>query len=331
MGKPRIGIFLRLDEETGLGHWGRCLPLARELAQAGLRCLILAPGPSPYLDRARAAGFEVKLCPAWDGPGFAEAARRLRLRGAVLDFHGIRREQVYALRDLGLVLLALAVQDGELDGVQLLANPTALPLAGVQVLAGAGAALLDEAGLAPLVARVRPQEGAVTLALGGSQLAADATPGLAAALAGCPGLRRLDVFLARPESLPRRHLVRAHGLDRTRFLHRLIHSSLLLCGYGTSLFEAARLGVPALVWPLSEQQARHAARLHGEGFFQLLDPGPDFAVALVQPVERLLIDEHRRASLANAARRALDGSAARRVAAAFLAYLGPRPRLDSSP
>jgi hypothetical protein len=227
---PRIGILLRLDETAGLGHWGRCQPLAETLAAAGATPLVLVTRDSPYLQRVRAAGFSLVISPSWEPPQLQRLARDLELQGAVLDYHGIRHAQVQALRALHIGVLALAIEGAELSGVDLVANPAAVPIPGVTVLSGPGAAILDEQCLGALAAQAQPEPGAVTLALGGSTLATEQAGRCLEALLSCPGLERLDLFAAADLPTPADPRCRRHSLDRAGFLARLARTSLLKIG-----------------------------------------------------------------------------------------------------
>jgi hypothetical protein len=323
----RIGIFLRLDETVGLGHWGRCLPLAAALQRLNAEIVFFVPTASDFLSYMIAAGFDPIIEPVWNETELTRITGQYRLDAAVLDFHQISRGQVTLLHRLGLSVLALSVIGDGVGLADLLANPAAsTPVDGGRaiVMRGCASAIVDEVALCRL--NPCPEAGALTVAMGGSALARERIPQLVRCLLPCQGVQRLDLFANPASSLgceagEQNGKMHLHPIGRDSFLDRLARSRLLVCGYGTSLFEAARLGVPAIVLPLCEQQLRYANQLHGSGFFRLINPGIDFAFRLGSTARQLLLDEAMWLDLSACCRKAVDGKAADRIASRFLTIL----------
>ncbi|MHC1713407.1 MAG: hypothetical protein AB9872_14770 [Solidesulfovibrio sp.] len=80
MKSPAPRILFRLDAgpQIGLGHVGRCLPVAAALTAHGATCRFLVAGGEPGPERIRAAGFAVETLPT----GGAAAFRNWRSRQA---------------------------------------------------------------------------------------------------------------------------------------------------------------------------------------------------------------------------------------------------------
>jgi spore coat polysaccharide biosynthesis predicted glycosyltransferase SpsG len=74
MKNPAPRILFRLDAgpRIGLGHVGRCLPVAAALAAHGATCRFLMAGGEPGPERIRAAGFAVEMLPAGNAAAFRD-------------------------------------------------------------------------------------------------------------------------------------------------------------------------------------------------------------------------------------------------------------------
>lgn len=97
-----------------------------------------------------------------------------------------------------------------------------------------------------------------------------------------------------------------------RMRELLQRTDLLLCAAGQTMLEACAVGTPCVVAPLAENQLSAAKGLEGRGAVCVVDPADD--VAIGRGLRELAADSGRRESISQAARSAVDGYGALRVA-----------------
>ena len=107
--------------------------------------------------------------------------------------------------------------------------------------------------------------------------------------------------------------------DPADFDARLARATVAVIGGGTMKFEAAHLGVPAVIVAVSDDQPAVAPRFAETGAARYAGDGRTIAPSDVAATVRdLLADPERRAAMSRAGRAAVDGRGAERVADAVL-------------
>jgi UDP-2,4-diacetamido-2,4,6-trideoxy-beta-L-altropyranose hydrolase len=286
---------------VGFGHLGRCLAIAEIL---GERAAFTVDDP--------------------DAVGFVRS-RGGRIGGGAAPVTLIDRREptpedtVRALQDAGR---RVALLDDRGPG-RMLANlvidpPTAAgwPPAGGRRLDGFEHALVRAEVVAARAADER--RGGVLLGIGGSDPAGLTVP-LAAALAD------FDLEVARGPGY--RGARPAHGRplgSPAEWIGAVARASLVVCGFGHSLLEAACLGVPAIAVVFIPEHAEHARAFARVGTAVTIDmsegPRPDALAALAG---ELLADGDRLAAMGARGRALVDGRGAERVALALRALASP--------
>ena len=338
----RVLIRVRADGAVGQGHLGRCLPLAKAFRENAAEPYLAIESDSPHLGLIAAAGMQTLLQRSWAAADVAAAARELDATAIVLDVHDLLAGDVSALRDDSVPLASLSVVGEGVGLVDLLANPVAhaalalwphLPLnPDLRILAGAEAAIVDWPRLAPLIG-LEKDPGLVVLTLGGGDGHTHRLLSAAECLAAFPAITSIRVFIGkafrRPDELRRRMVAIGERItvehDSPDLPRALARARIAVCGYGTTLYEAAALGTPTVVVPLSATHEHFGRVAERQGFSQCLSwvDGVDEA-GLRAAVSRFVGDGpfHQMACAAGAA--AVSSGAARRVAEAVLTL----PRLD---
>lgn len=337
----RVLIRMRADGEVGQGHLGRCLPLAKAFRDYGAEPYLAMESDSPYLQVVAAAGLHTLLLPSWAPLDVRAAARQIGADAIVLDVHGLSVAAVGVLRADPVSLTSLSVIGDGVGLVDLVANPVAhealalephLPRnPDLRVMAGATAAIVDRSRLAPLIGLER-EAGLVVLTLGGGALGTDQIAATAECLAAIPLIRDIRVFVGKAFESMDELRARLHAIhdcitvqrNSPDFHRTLACARIAVCGFGTTMYEAAFLGTPAVVVPLSETHAHFARVAESHGFALSLSwtEGID-EVGLSAAVSRFLDDEpfYQRASAAG--RAAVSSRAPLSVADAVLSI----PRL----
>jgi UDP-2,4-diacetamido-2,4,6-trideoxy-beta-L-altropyranose hydrolase len=334
-------VVMRADggATIGLGHVVRCLALAGALAERGARVTFLTRAGEPaVLARLAAGGFAVAPVPAGDGPvtgvpALLERAAALGARAAVVDVHGLTVDEQAAIRAAGLRLTVIddLARGRFVADVVLNQNADARPEAyaaapHTRLLLGPRYALLRPAFVgrtaAPPAGRPR-----VLLTMGGADPdnvtlqvlrqadALDADFALDVVLG--PAFAHGDAVAAAARAA--RHPVAMHR-DPGDLAGLMAGAALALSAAGTTCWELAHLGVPAVLVVLADNQAGNAAGLAAAGFALSLGVAARLsAPALREALAALLADPARRARMAAAGRRLVDGGGAARVAAEVLA------------
>jgi len=301
---PGRGVLLVADagSDSGLGHLQRSSVLAAALGKRGLefRCLGFEAGAGieregvawepladPQTLGEAAAAHEAVVVDSYRLPGAALAAVAEDSRLVAIHDHGeppAGAVLVIAPSDQSpsgegrLTGLEHALVSPRFRDLPLREPPTSIET--VLVTTGAGDPGGRASGLAEAVRRALPQSRVILLQ--GPQAAVDAPPGV-------EPMRLVD--------------------DLAELLGRV---DLVVCGGGATMVETCAAGVPAAVTVLAPNQAPIVEALEGTGAVIRLDRS--------EPEETLRAlghDRSRRAGLARAARAAVDGRGASRVAAAI--------------
>ncbi len=333
-------LLLRVDasEELGMGHFMRGLALAQAWREAtgGPVRFLAATLPPAALDRLAAEGFGCDLVADED----ALLARIAESPEAWLAIDG---RHFSADEVMGLAIVAsrcLMIDDhGALDhyGVDLIVNPNlfAEPRlydgrcpAMTQRLCGARYALLRRE-LRHAVADHAPRPDGplrILLTLGGSDPHHLTIP-LARAILRASGDRAETTAVIGPGGRePDLSSLGAAERSRLTVLRQppdwpapLAASDLAVSAAGTTLLELAALGVPALWVSNNEGEEAAASQAEAAGCGRYLAPVTDLDdTALAAGLSALLDDPDRRAAMAAAGRRLVDGAGAARVVEAML-------------
>jgi len=340
-------LILRTDAsaELGTGHVMRCLALALAWVGSGGAATFVSRLPEPLARRIRAEG--IGLVEIGCGPGDAEDLRtvdRLARSGErpwiVLDGYHFSPGYSSALRKLGRVLAindygaATAIQadlhlDQNLDG----GRPGGYPEEELVLLGPAYALLRPEFQNRPARACLRPCR-QVLVTLGGSD-PANLTGTVLEILAKVlpQGARCLAVLgAANPRAAEVELLTRRLGPAfeaRTGVADMaalMAETDLAVAAAGSTVWELACMGVPCLALPLADNQVPVARGLERWGAAATLPPGPGLDEArFAQLAAALVADDARRAALAEAGLRLVDGQGAGRVVRAMRALSDPLP------
>jgi UDP-2,4-diacetamido-2,4,6-trideoxy-beta-L-altropyranose hydrolase len=332
------GLLFRCDGSAGIG-WGhvmRCLSLAAGLRAAGARCtFLMRDSPAALAERIRAGGHDLHRLPGDDDA--AATIATLRDVGAgtlVLDSYALGREyleRVHAASGVSRIVIDDLADRALACDVVLNASPggAASEYARWQartLLLGPQYALLRpefRPGARPAPARDEG-EPLVLVTLGASELGARAVE-LAGALDACDRPLRIALLVggsalsaARDLAASARHAVEVHHEVRD-VAALLARTTLAVSAAGTTCYELAACGVPALLLVAAENQGRVARAWHEHGAFTLVGRLDDVAASeLVRHVASALDDRAGRAASATRARALVDVDGARRAAAALL-------------
>jgi UDP-2,4-diacetamido-2,4,6-trideoxy-beta-L-altropyranose hydrolase len=364
--KPLLLLRADAGPETGAGHVMRCLALAQAWRARGGEAAFAGRIVPALAERLREEGFALHAAPdAGDGEA-ADIRAALAVLGAAtaasgtpgwlaLDGYGFTPSWQDAVREAGhrLLLLDDTATLGRYDADILLnqnafaaqmdypAPPRTLRLLGLRF------ALLrrEFAELAPREAE--PERATRVLVTMGAADARDATrtvlDGLAllAARSGATAAAPLAVTVAVGPANPRRaeleRTAAAPGLalefatPGRDMPARMRAAHVCIAAAGSTSWELAHLGVPALLATTADNQRGIAARLAEAG--AAVDLGPTGGDAALTPetvadaLEPLLADGARRRAMSAAGRALVDGRGAPRVAALMTTLSGEIPPL----
>ncbi|MGH0033717.1 MAG: hypothetical protein ACQGVK_01675 [Myxococcota bacterium] len=339
----RASFWIDAGPRTGGGHVARAESLAAALAPFGIHSTLVADDASAV----RSAGsdrFEATDLPE---AGFAAACRAQAADVAVVDLPHTRPadpRELAALSSAGIATVAFDASDPTRSQCDLWVDAVAdgaTPLPPrVRGLLGPRYAVLRE-GLGPSRSP-QPREAGepVRILVGfGAADPARLTARALRALAPLGAQVSVDVLVGPlvPDEVADDIALAADALPRVR-LHEKVRNPLDLLqstqlgvfAFGNLFLEAAACGVAAVLWhpsgahaEVSERFARHfevspAVDVGAAG--ERSDPRSD--VELCDAIEGLLRDPVRRSALSKAARRAVDGRGAERVATAIARLAG---------
>lgn len=326
-------LVLRAESSPaiGLGHVMRCLALAEAWRDSGGRAIMVGHIAAPsVLERCRASGIERNE--AGDAESLAALATRHGARVVVLDGYGFDAAWQRALQARGL---KCAVVDDYAHlphyAADMVINPNlgaeklAYPAApGTQYLLGSRYALLRREFLyrrdSP---RVPSEEGPHVLVTMGGSDPDNCTLRVVDAIAGLdiPGVECVVVIGgANPHAEAVRN--RAEALQPTvRVVNDVEDMSTYMAwadvavsAAGSTSWELAFMGVPALLIVLSENQANIAAELDQAGAAHNLGWGSTLTPETIRSaLEGILRDPRARLAMASRGRALVDGRGADRV------------------
>jgi len=303
-------LVLKADGRTGAGsgHLGRCLALAQAWMDHGGHAVLVPPAdPSPWVDRYSAEGVEIG-----SGPDVPPGADWVVLDGYRYD-RADQEQAATAGRRLLVIDDHATVGTYELADVILDQNLGASPAGystrsqGADLLLGLRFALLRRE-FRRVPDRARPtqaQARTITVMLGGSP-PEGAVRLVETALAQVAGTGIQPVWLA--------------GVGEV--VPAMAAADLALSASGSTCWELCRMGVPALLLPLADNQLPLARALDNAGAARCLRPFDalhcdDLAAAIIA----LAGDADGRDAMSEHGRRIVDGRGAARVAARLRADL----------
>jgi UDP-2,4-diacetamido-2,4,6-trideoxy-beta-L-altropyranose hydrolase len=334
-------VVVRADggATMGVGHVMRCLALAERLTDAGATVtFITRTEESALLAHIGAQGCEVVALPRRverlaDLDTLIERATAIGATAAVVDLSGFGAEAQAAVRSAGLRLTVIDDLAGArfVSDVVLNQNIDARAAAYAtepytRLLLGPRYALLRRA----FVGRTASTEGRrprVLVTMGGGDAdnvtlralqeadALDADFALDVVLG--PAFGHGDTIATAARNA--RHQVAIHR-DPADLAGLMTRATLALSAAGSTSWELAHLGVPALLVVLADNQAGSAAGLAAAGFaVSLGEAGRLSGGALREAMAALLADPARRSRMSEVGRALVDGAGAARVAAEVLA------------
>jgi UDP-2,4-diacetamido-2,4,6-trideoxy-beta-L-altropyranose hydrolase len=326
----------------GTGHVMRCLALAEELHDRGVRVVFasaeLTPSVERRLENERVEIYRIE--PAGDQAAEATmaAAKQIDAGALVADGYHLGTAWRLALRTLGRPILAFQdMDDGAPLHADLLLNIAADP-GDAHWRAAAPAALFLAGPRYVLLRRElrrassRPMKGiaerpALLVTLGGADPAGLTLP-VATALTRVLGARvRLDVVVGGsvPDGKTLADRVAALGVAVTAHLDPLEMGGLMrraglaVSAAGGTIGELAAHGVPALVVTVAENQRAGAAAAEAAGWCEAVDGrSPEVAEMLAARAAALWSDPDRRAAMAACTVGQIDGGGAERVVDALI-------------
>ncbi len=317
MAGKRRTIELRCDvgESIGVGHAARCTTLAVALVAAGHRAeLVAAELPDWLRHRVDRVGV------GWRDHATAGVG------GDLVVIDGYRRsEELRALSALGVP--TLAIDDNrelpvELASVVLNHNPYAdlamyADIDPSRLLVGSRFTLVRDDVVA--LRRSPPDvDGRVTLVAIGGTDPLRLTRTIAEHLT-----ERADALTIVSSAIDSDDLTALRALpgvrvDRGDLLDGYAVADLAVIGGGVTMWEVARLGIPAVAAIVADNQRAGAIAAQRLGFLDAIDArGPDGREALLAAVDELLDDRSRRFAMSAAGRGLIDGRGAARVVEAI--------------
>jgi UDP-2,4-diacetamido-2,4,6-trideoxy-beta-L-altropyranose hydrolase len=322
MSTMRVAFVTDAGGEAGLGHFKRCLALARALTTRGAQIDLFVSGAVDPALAVVAPDVEVRPLAWWDAPArVLDAVAGLGVDAIVVDSYHAEASLLGALRRAGLVvaiddladraLVADLVINGAWHAEQLAYR---LPPESVRLL-GPRYALLDPAFAAAPSPATRETVRRVLVTLGGATPATRTAEAAAAVHAALPGAG-LDVVGGLVGATPPAGAV--HGaVPSLRPL--LAEADLAVTAGGMTLYECLATGTPTVAVCLADNQRPNLEHLGAAG---LVVPA-EFSM-LTATVARVAADRPLRARMAAAGRRAIDGRGAARAADAIARLLAAR-------
>ena len=297
---------LRADASDliGVGHVMRSLALGEELLDAGFDVVLASVDlPAGMREEARKCGITVVdlQCEPF---GSDDAIATLALNGAVLVIDGYKFErEFFEILENGsnsFVIIDDNVETNALaPSVVINQNPHATPemyvhLSGSpKLLLGLQYALLRREVREATKQSINPVAGKVFVAMGGSDFLQLTSPIV-------DGLKDLDIEICvaiGPTNSQRqqieetvRSIPRARVILQADYITELASSSLAILAAGSSLWEAAALGVPSIGLIVAENQSESALAAEGLAFSHAIDCRNTFDLgAVVHELNRCLL------------------------------------------
>ena len=278
---------LRADASglIGLGHVVRSLALGEALLDAGFDVVLASIDlPVGMREEARKCGITVVDLQC-DPFGFDDALATLSLNGAVLVIDGYLFEREF-FGELENSATNFVVIDDNVEtkalspSVVINQNPHATPemyahlSASPKLLLGLQYALLRREVREATKQLINPVAGKVFVAMGGSDFLQLTSPIV-------DGLKDLDIEICvaiGPTNSQRqqieetvRSIPRARVILQTNYITELASSSLAILAAGSSLWEAAALGVPSIGLIVADNQSGAAQAFLNKGLLDVID------------------------------------------------------------
>lgn len=327
-------VVIRADgsAEMGLGHVSRCLSLAEALVGRGVEVeLVSGRLPSETLGWAVRSGVRLRSVTAPPG-GTEDAVDTLSTAPDFVVVDGYRFDQGFFASLVGKGCLHMVIDDnGETAAIApdmiLNQNPSASPELYRRLKARTRLFLgLDHVLLRESIRKARRSDahvhGApyVLVALGGSDPCALTMP-LAEELTAAGTPVKVAIGAATPLRATLRgdlELLGVDVVDPEDFEGMLASAGVAVIGAGSTMWEAAHLGVPAVAVVVASNQAAPAAAAEHLGFVRIVQ-GHAFEVPgrVAHIVGELRSDDVARSDMASLGPERVDGAGADRVAAAI--------------
>lgn len=309
----RVLIRVEANRTIGRGHLARCIPLARALQELGSSVSLAMTAEGPFLSSIEDEGLRPILHQTWTEEHLLRTSSKHDV--VVVDVRGISLGVIERIRRTAPVIGLSAVGIG-IAHMDLVVNPVAdeaLAALGVmadgrpRTLSGPDGVIVDHRRF-DHVRGMKRAPGTVLVTLGGGSGHSDR-------------LRRIVDKLERrkfrhatictTEPLETTHPQIDIASEPSNFPHLLARSAVLICGLGTTLYEAASLGTPAVVLPSSPLHEQQAKWLEKYGFFRLADAGPAKAI---DAAFELLTDREDADAMSSAGRRFAERGSTRKIA-----------------
>ena len=340
-----MGVLFRVDAGpgVGLGHLQRCLSLACALRERNVESFFLSNKAPESAERIASFNFQMELthgAPSW-GPEDAALTRAMagRREWTTVAVDSLLKGPDYlqSLCDTGLAVCSMEDLVSYPFPCSLVVNGAAQAngweyrssSGKTRFLLGTEYALLRQELWDLPVRPVRPQARKVLVTLGGAD-AHHLMPALLRAIGGLPQQPEIIAVIG-PYFDHREELERTAGSLRSVRLETGLFSlralmeeaDLAVSAAGQTLYELARTGCPTLAFcsPLGLDQKLQLEAVARSGFALSLGDVTegDLCARVREEASVLLEDASRRAAMAVAGRRLVDGQGARRVAEAVLA------------
>lgn len=330
-----MNVLFRCDGngEIGAGHLVRCSALAREIARRGGRSGLVCRPVAENLSWALAGVMVLPASPGYtdsrrekdpelDGSDLAallDYARRWQANWVFVDHYRAGASYLAAIAGKGYQLAVLDDSGGgdltvadltmaDLTVANLLVNPN-LGAERVVYRLKHGAAVCR----GPRFAALRPEFGAARARLASCETGRNARRPVEKVFVGFGG-SRLAVHGARVAaaiaSSNGPSVALAAGMDAAGVAQAMSEADLAITAAGSTVWELCCLGLPAVVWPVAENQRPIAEALEAAGAAVAVDGLQE----AVEAARELMKSPERRARLSAAAWKLVDGRGAERVA-----------------
>ncbi|HVY33314.1 MAG TPA: UDP-2,4-diacetamido-2,4,6-trideoxy-beta-L-altropyranose hydrolase [Caulobacteraceae bacterium] len=335
MAAPRILLFADCGPTVGGGHVMRCLTLARALAERGAACAFVAPPMVRGLIETFGPGaIETLDTPDATVEQVRALANAYRPDWLVIDHYRLTLADERALRAPGRRLMVMDDLADRPRDCDLLLDPgygrvaedyRGLVPEGAQVLAGPSYALVR-----PEFAAARPQALAarqgsvrrVLLSLGLTDVGG-ITCRVVQALLPTLGDVQLDIALgsAAPSLEALAAMTDPHltlHVDAPDMARLMCEADIAIGAGGSSTWERACLGLPAVTVILAENQRDLALRMQADGLTVAVEAEDSLEAALIQAFARLEGNDALRAAMSARLGVLCDGLGAQRTAGSMI-------------
>ena len=335
----RIAIRADGSRATGLGHVSRCLALAERLVQHGLHVELLSMLLPPQMSRwAKDIGVRQRLITATPG-STDDAVQLIEQQPDVSIIDGYRFSRAF-FQVLSEQASAHVVVDDNGDTPALTPsliinqNPHGSRLLYSHVSSSTGLLLgLRYALIRSTIVNARRTRSEyrpvsttmqVLVSLGGTD-PRDLTIPVASALRS----RGIGVIVAIGPAVPEPDLLKqrlsmmgVEVVDQIDYVDALSSCSVAVIGAGSTMWEAAYLGVPAIAVIVASNQVGACAAAAALGFAQQVDGrSTDAPNHIATIAEHLLQDALARSSMSVSGQHHVDGAGSNRVAETIVGYL----------